>query len=151
MTLGPDSMTARTPLGGRLGLCGAGALLVVAMLAQPAAALEPLAKEKYINDRLIAARIADRIRRTCPTINGRIFYAYGEARKLRRYAEKQGYSAAQIDAFLDDKAEKARIYAVAEDYLTRQGAKANDPESFCRVGRQEIAKNTIIGSLLVAK
>ncbi|WP_374637389.1 DUF5333 domain-containing protein [Paracoccus sp. (in: a-proteobacteria)] len=120
-------------------------------LAQPAAALEPLSQEKYVNDRLIAARIADRIRKTCPTINARIFYAYGEARKLQGYARKKGYSDAQIDAFLDDKTEKKRIYAVAEDYLTRKGAAKSDPESFCRIGRDEIAKNTIIGSLLVAK
>ena len=49
--------------------------LIGAVLASPAAALEPLSQEKYINDRLIAARIADRIRRTCPTIDGRILYA----------------------------------------------------------------------------
>jgi hypothetical protein len=127
------------------------AAIALSALAQPAAALEPLAQEKYINDRLIAARIADRIRKTCPTINARIFYAYGEARKLQGYARKQGYSDAQIDAFLDSKTEKKRIYAVAEDYLTRNGAKKDDPESFCRIGRDEIAKNTIIGSLLVAK
>lgn len=127
------------------------ATIAIAELAQPAAALEPLSQEKYVNDRLIAARIADRIRKTCPTINARIFYAYGEARKLQGYARKKGYSDAQIDAFLDDKAEKKRIYAVAEDYLTRKGAAKNDPESFCRIGRDEIAKNTIIGSLLVAK
>lgn len=125
--------------------------LMGAMLATPAAALEPLSKEKYVNDRLIAARIADRIRRTCPSIDGRILYAYGEARKLKRYAERKGYSRAQIDAFLDSKDDKKRIYAVAEDYLVRNGATADDPESFCRIGRQEIQKNTVIGSLLVAK
>lgn len=125
--------------------------LIGAMLATPAVALEPIAKEKYINDRLIAARIADRIRRTCPTIDGRILYAYGEARRLKSYAQNKGYSNAQIDAFLHDKAEKKRIYGVAEDYLTRKGAKTNDPQSFCAIGKQEIAAKTIIGSLLVAK
>mgnify|MGYP002652946650 CR=1 FL=1 len=48
------------------------ALGCVAALAVPAGALEPLSSEKYINDRLIAARIADRIRRECPSIDGRI-------------------------------------------------------------------------------
>ena len=127
------------------------AALAVTALAAPAAALEPLSQEKYINDRLIAARIADRIRRTCPTIDGRMLYAYGEARKLQGYARKQGYSKAQIDAFLDSKPDKKRIYAVAEDYLARNGANKNDPESFCKIGRAEMQKNTIIGSLLVAK
>ena len=125
--------------------------LIGAVLASPAGALEPLSQEKYINDRLIAARIADRIRRTCPTIDGRILYAFGEARRLKSYAQNKGYSNAQIDAFLHDKAEKKRIYGVAEDYLTRKGAKANDPQSFCAIGKQEIAAKTIIGSLLVAK
>ena len=125
--------------------------LVGAVLATPAAALEPLSQEKYINDRLVAARIADRIRRTCPSIDGRIFYAYGEARKLKRYAQDKGYSNAQIDTFLDSKEDKQRIYAVPESYLTRKGAKAADPQSFCAIGRQEIAAKSIIGSLLVAK
>ena len=125
--------------------------LIGAVLASPAAALDPLSQEKYINDRLIAARIADRIRRTCPTIDGRILYAYGEARKLKSYAQKKGYSNAQIDAFLDNRQEKDRIYAVAEDYLKRKGARADDPQSFCAVGRQEIANRSVIGSLLVAK
>lgn len=91
------------------------------------------------------------MRRSCPTINARIFYAYGEARKLKRYAEQKGYSSKQIDEFLDNKQEKKRIYAVAEDYLVRNGAKKDNPESFCRIGRAEIQKKTIIGSLLVAK
>lgn len=125
--------------------------LIAATLASPAAALEPLAQDKHINDRLIAARIADRIRRTCPTIDARMFYAYGEARKLKRYAQDQGHSSAQIDAFLDDKTQKKRIYAVAEDYLKRNGARKDDTESFCAIGRKEIRDKTIIGSLLVTK
>ena len=61
-------------------------LLALALLATPAAALEPLSKEKYVNDRLIAARIADRVRRSCPSIDGRLIFAYSEARRLERYA-----------------------------------------------------------------
>ena len=127
------------------------AAIALSALAQPAAALEPLSQEKYVNDRLIAARIADRIRKTCPTIGARIFYAYGEARKLQSYARNKGYSQDQIDSFLDNKQEKKRIYAVAEDYLARNGAKKNDPESFCAIGRAEMQKKTVIGSLLVAQ
>ena len=119
--------------------------------ATQAAALEPLAQEKYINDRLIAARIADRIRRECPSIDGRIVYAFMQARALKKYARDKGYSEAQIEAFLDSRADKDRIYAVAEDYMTRNGVTAGDADSFCRLGRQEIAKNTVTGSLLSAK
>ena len=120
-------------------------------LATPAAALEPLSSEKYINDRLIAARVADRIRRNCGSIDGRIIYAFGQARALKRYAEKKGYSAAEIDAFMDSKPDRARIYAVAEDYMARNGVVKGNAESFCQLGRREIANRTVTGSLLVAK
>lgn len=129
----------------------AAAIALALTAAGPATALEPLSQERYINDRLIAARVADRIRRNCDSIDGRIIYAYSQARALKRYAEQKGYSAAEIDAFLDSKQDRARIYAVAEDYLKRQGAREGDPESFCRVGRAEIEGRSIIGSLLVAK
>ena len=125
--------------------------LTAAALAAPAAAQEPLAQEKYVNDRLIAARVADRVRRECPSINARIVYAWSQARALKRYAENKGYSSSEIDAFLDSKQDKARIYAAAEDYLTRNGARKGDAESFCRIGRNEIASKSVAGSLLVAK
>lgn len=124
---------------------------VTASLSGPAAALEPLSAEKYINDRLIAARAADRIRRECDSINARMIFAFNQARALKRYAGDKGYSDAQIDAFLDDRTEKERIYGIAEDYLVSKGAKAGDGESFCRIGRDEIAANSVIGTLLVAK
>ena len=129
----------------------AAATLTLGALAAPAAALEPLSQERHINSRLIAARIADRIRRECPTLNARMLYAYGQARALERYALDKGYSRAEVEAFLDDKAERRRIYAVAEDYMARNGVKKGDAESYCRLGRQEIANGTVTGSLLVAK
>ena len=127
------------------------AATVLSTLAAPALALPPLSQEKYVNDRLIAARVADRVRRECPSINARIVYAWSQARALKRYAEDKGYSASEIDAFLDSKQDKARIYAAAEDYLTRNGARKGDAESFCRIGRNEIASKSVAGSLLVAK
>lgn len=126
-------------------------IAALALTASPAAALEPLSQEKYINDRLIAARIADRIRRECPTIDARLVFAFMQARKLKSYAQDKGYSEDQIEAFLDSKPDKARIYAVAEDYMTRNGVTAGDAESFCRLGRDEIARKTVTGSLLSAK
>ncbi|MBA4491994.1 DUF5333 domain-containing protein [Paracoccus sp. S1E-3] len=125
--------------------------LTAATLAAPALAQAPLAQERYINDRLIAARVADRVRRECPSIDARIVYAWSQARALKRYAESKGYSSSEIDAFLDSKQDKARIYAAAEDYLTRNGARKGDAESFCRIGRNEIASKSVAGSLLVAK
>lgn len=130
---------------------GVMALAAAAILSTPAAALEPLAKEKYINDRLIAARVADRIRRECPTIDGRMIYAYQQARALQRYALDKGYSKAQIETFLDSKPDKDRIYAVAEQYMAQNGVKKDDAQSYCTLGLAEIGKRTVTGSLLVAR
>lgn len=126
-------------------------LALVAAFASPAAALEPLSTERHINDSLISARVADRIRKTCPSIDGRVIYAFSQARALKSYARAKGYSEAEIEAFLDSKAERARIYAVAEAYLAQQGATEGDAESYCAVGRNEIAGKSLIGSLLVAR
>lgn len=127
------------------------ALVLSLVATTPVAALEPLPRNRYVNDRLIAARIADRIRRECPSINARMIYAYSQARALKNHALKQGYSEAQIDSFLKSKEDKARIYATAEKYLADNGARKGDAESFCRIGRQEIARKTVTGSLLSAK
>ncbi|WP_348524702.1 DUF5333 domain-containing protein [Paracoccus marinaquae] len=135
----------------RRGRIAAALAATITLTAMPAAALEPLSQERYINDRLIAARIADRIRRECPSIDGRIVYAYSQARALMKYARKQGYTQAQIEAFLDSKPDRKRIYAVADDYMARNGVKSGDAESYCRLGREEIAKKTVTGSLLSAR
>lgn len=127
----------------------AAAGLTAAMLASPAAALEPLSQERYINDRLVAARVADLIRRGCPGIDARVVYAWTQARALKRYAEGKGYSAAQIDAFLDSREDKARIYDAADAYLRQNNA--TDQAGLCRLGREEIARKSVAGSLLVAR
>ncbi|AUH35564.1 DUF5333 domain-containing protein [Paracoccus tegillarcae] len=117
----------------------------------PALAQAPMDQDKYLNDRLVAARVADRIRRECPSIDLRLVAAYSQARGLQKYAREQGNSDAAIDEYLDSRSVKDRIYGIADTYLAQQGATAGDAESYCRVGRDEIAKNTVSGSLLNAK
>ena len=120
--------------------------LALTALSAPAAALPPLGEQEYVTGRLMAARVADRIRRTCPDLSARLIYAYGEARGLKRWAAAQGYSDDEIEAYLDDRAEKKRIYALAEEYLTANGAV--DEAGFCALGQAEIAKKSYIGSFL---
>ena len=115
-------------------------------LATPAMALPSLSENAYINDRLIQARVADRIRKECDSIAARFAYAYSQARALKQYALDQGYADAEIDAFLDSKPDKARVKAAAEAYLTANGA--TDEAGFCALGRKEIAAGTIAGSLI---
>lgn len=125
-------------------------LIVAAALlgAAPALALEPINKEPHINHTLLQGFIADRIADTCPAMEPRKLRALGELNKLKDYALKKGYTAAEVRAFVGSKTEKARGKREAKDWLARAGAKEGDVEAHCRVGRAEIARGSLIGYLL---
>ncbi len=127
------------------------AAIALVALAGPAAAQESLAQERHINDSLVQARVADMLRRGCPSLDARMVRAFNEARKLKRYALDQGYSETEIDAFLDDREQRQRIYREADRYMVANGVVNGQPQTFCRLGQQEIAQKTIAGSLLVAR
>ena len=138
-----------TRTGIRAGTAGAAVALALGLaVAGRAEALQPLAENRYVVDRLFAARVADRIRTTCPTISARFLRALAEMNALESYARAQGYSRDTVRAFLKDKAARAEIYDRADAYRADKGAVADDPESFCRLGRAEIAAGGLIGSLL---
>ncbi|MBP9950693.1 MAG: DUF5333 domain-containing protein [Cypionkella sp.] len=124
-------------------------LTLIAMLAAtPALALEPLNTEKHINDSLVAGRVGDVIRSTCPSISAKMFVVLQKLNDLESYARDKGYKEADVKAFLKDKTEKARIKGLAAAYLKAAGAVEGDAESYCKVGRDEIAKGTLAGTLL---
>ena len=123
-------------------------LALIAVMATPAFAQVPLSQEQHINDSLVAGQVGDTIRKTCPSISAKMFVVLGKLNDLEDYDREKGYSEAEVKAFLKDKSEKARIKALAKDYLTAAGAVEGDPESYCTVGRAEIEKGTLAGSLL---
>ena len=116
--------------------------------ATPVLAVEPLQDEVFINDSLRSGRIGDVIRKTCPTISARMFVVLGKIEDLKRYALNKGYSRDEVEAFIKDPDQKARIKAEAAAYLAEAGAVDGDVESYCKVGRDEIAKGSMIGELL---
>ena len=122
--------------------------LIAMLVATPALALEPLNTEKHINDSLVAGRVGDVIRSTCPSISAKMFVVLQKLNDLESYARDKGYKEADVKAFLKDKSEKARIRGLAAAYLKAAGAVEGDPESYCKVGRDEIAKGTLAGTLL---
>lgn len=107
-----------------------------------------LEKDAHVTDKLVAAQVGDIIRNTCPSISARMFVVLGEMLSLNNYALSQGNTDAEIKAFLDSPSEKARIKGLALDYLAKAGAKDGDAESYCTVGRAEIAAGTMAGQLL---
>jgi Family of unknown function (DUF5333) len=132
------------------GILGPAALFLALALPVGAQALPPLADNAHVTDRLVAARVADRIRKTCPTISARLFRAYSQARALEQYARDRGYSEAEIKAFLKNPGEKKKIYARAEAYLAKNGATGGKTQAFCALGLKEIGRGTVAGSLLRA-
>lgn len=126
------------------------ALLTTALLtfAAPALAREPLGEDPHIVNSLMSGRVADVIRNECSSISAKMFVVMGKLNDLETYARGKGYTEAEVKAFLKDKTEKDRIKAMAADYLAKAGAVPGDAESYCKVGRDEIAKGTLAGSLL---
>jgi hypothetical protein len=123
-------------------------LILTASLALPAAAKVPLRDEAHINAQLLAAQIGDILRKTCPNAGARMFVVYGKLRELEAYARDKGYTEDEVRAFLKNKTEKARIKGLANEYLADAGAVQGDPESYCRVARDEVARGTLTGQLI---
>lgn len=123
-------------------------VLFLSATAAPAMALEPINQEKHINSVLLSGFIGDKIADNCPTIAARKVRALNELLKLRDYALAKGYSAQVVKAFVENKEEKARGRAQADAWLKKAGAVQGQPQTYCKVGKDEIARGSLIGKLL---
>lgn len=132
------------------GLVLAAALLCASTLGGAAAA-PTLREHKEINESLAMIAAADMIRLNCDSISPRMFQAYLFARSLQSKARAEGFSDDEIEAFVTNKQDKARVKGMAKDYLVSQGVKDGEPETYCKVGRYEIERNSQIGVMLRAK
>ncbi|MBA4324942.1 MAG: hypothetical protein C0426_07805 [Rhodobacter sp.] len=117
----------------------------------PAHALVPINEEPVIINTLLQGFIGDAIDDNCPTIEARKLRALSELNKLRDYALAQGYTADEIRALVRSKEEKAKGKALAADWLKERGAEPGNTEAYCRIGEEEIAKESLIGYLLRSK
>jgi hypothetical protein len=125
--------------------------VVFAALAMSPALAEgkvPLPEEAHINEQLVAAAAGDILRKTCPTLEARTLVVLGKLVELENYARAQGYTEDEVNLFLKDHDQKARIKSTAQDYLATAGVVAGDVDSYCLAGRNEIASGTLVGSLL---
>jgi len=123
-------------------------VLAFGATAATAQAAVPLNEEPHINESLVAVAVGNAIRKTCPTISARMLVALSKGRDLQNYALEKGYTKDEMEAFLDDKTEKARVTGLAADYMAANGVVEGDVETYCTLGRAEIAKDSLIGSLL---
>ncbi len=128
-----------------------GAVVVTTALNAHAAAQSGLPAEKAINDHLLVVAVADKIRRDCTSISARFFAARSYLNEVKDMAEERGYSEAEIEAYISDDQEKAKMRAKRNAYFKARGASNLDPDSLCTLGQDEIRKQSRIGLLLKAK
>lgn len=127
-------------------ICAALTLIVT-----PALALQPLHKNPTVVNGFYAIGLADEVRKNCDSISPRLLRAYNYLRGLERYARNAGYTTEQIEELTDNKAEKEKLRTRIRADLAKRGASPENPEGYCTVGREEIAKDTAAGRLLRAR
>lgn len=120
----------------------------LALAASAASAKPPLRDVPAIDGTILAVGIADEIRKNCPDISARMIRAVSLVGGLKGKARSLGYTDAEIDAYRESDAEKARLKAQRDAYLTAGGVRAGAPETYCALGRAEIEKGGQIGALL---
>lgn len=135
----------------RLKSCALALFLGAAAPAVAAESRPPLGDVPEIENTLFVVALANEVGRKCDTISGRRLKGYNMLFRLRSRANQLGYSDAEIRAYVESDAEKARMRAKGESYLESQGVDVDKPETFCAFGRAEIAKSSAIGALLKAR
>lgn len=92
--------------------------------------------------------IGDIIVNGCDELGVRRFRSTPFMLGLAREAMGLGYSRAEVEEFIDDPVERARVEAGAEAWLAQRGASRGDAASLCRIGRSEMAAESTIGRML---
>jgi len=125
--------------------------LCAALPVSSAAAKPSMRDVPEIENIIFAAALAHEVSNKCHSIRARRVKALGMAWQLRSRANDLGYSDSEIRSYVESDAEKARMRAKGQAYLTSQGVDYANPETFCVYGHAEIAKSSAVGALLKAK
>lgn len=104
-----------------------------------------------VDHALILLEAGYRIQRNCDRIKPRMLRSYNFAKSLQKKARDAGFSDDEIEAYVEDKAEKERVKQLAMRYLVSKGLDPEVPETYCTVGDYEIGRNSQIGVLLKSK
>ncbi len=126
------------------------ALALLAALPAVAGAQDrpPLGQVEVITEGLINTAIAYELDRKCDDLDGRRLQGIAFLWSLESEARQLGYSRDEIRAFIDDDEEKDRLEEIARERLRGMGAVEGQWDTYCAVGRDEIAKESQIGRLL---
>ncbi len=127
------------------------AMCLLAGAAGASAARPPLHENPPVVSAFYAIGLADEVRRNCDAIDARMLRAWRFLNAIERHARDSGYSEAEIDEFVRNRAAKERLRARIRADLAERGATPKTPDGYCAVGREEIAKDSVAGRLLRAK
>lgn len=122
--------------------------LVACLVSGGALAKPSLRDVEPVESGLLAISVADKIRRECSQISGRLLKARGELYQLYEVARSRGFTDAEIEAYVNAESEKQRMRAKRDAYLAGVGVVKSDPETYCAAGRAEIRSESRIGALL---
>lgn len=133
--------------GGLIAMLVASQALAVPATAQDAR-WDPLREDQTLTEGLVLIAIGRRIVKGCEAIEPARARAFFHANGLMQRARDKGFSTAEINEFIKDEFEKARIDALSDAWLASKDTTKTDAEGLCRVGRDEIARATPLGRML---
>jgi len=102
----------------------------------------------HVREGIISVGIAYEISQECGSIRARLIRGLNYLEGLKDHARSLGYTDAEIDAYVDDRAEKNRLEGIARTRLASMGAESGNSASYCTVGRSEMSAGSSIGRLL---
>lgn len=106
------------------------------------------ANVERVTEGLIATGMAYELSEKCGDVDARLLRGLNFLFGLKAHLRQLGYSNAEVDAFVDDRAEKDRLEAIARERLTALGVRTDDAATYCIVARAQIAQGTQVGRLL---
>lgn len=135
--IGDDSMKRLIPLVFGLGISATAAL-----------AIPPLREVTQVREGLITAGMAIELGDNCDDVSVRLIRGLNYLSSLKSQARDLGYSDDQIESYVDDRAEKARLEEIARARLAELGVVAGQGETYCTVAKAQISQDTAVGRLL---
>ncbi|TDW40231.1 hypothetical protein LY39_01265 [Roseinatronobacter bogoriensis subsp. barguzinensis] len=110
---------------------------------------ETLRNTPEIYNGLFTAALIKHVVDTCPNVSppgrlARVNYFL----TLYNRARNMGYSRSQIEAFVEDKQEQARLEGIVKAHLQREGVEPEDEASVCAYASAQIAERSALGRQL---
>ncbi len=124
------------------------ATLCALPIGSEAGELPPLGQQAGIWEGLIQTALAYEIGEKCESLDARMAEGWMYLLSLNASARDMGYTAEEVDDFIGNEAEQERLEAEARARLRSMGAVEGQWETYCEVGRAEIAKGSRTGLLL---